>query len=84
MSFITSTPKVNKRKVARVLNMKTLLLREEVEDGEIDYVNIEAKYFEGMCITDLEEEFKTLMKCLQPSFSGSVDHRVNTLHLPNC
>ena len=64
MSFLTPTPKVNKRKVASVLNMKTLLLSEEVEDGEIDYVNIEAKYFEGMCITRLEEEFKTLMKCL--------------------
>jgi len=54
-----------------------LLLIDEVEDGLPFYIEESREYFEALSVDLLNLAYYSLVNCLKPIYSGSVDHRIN-------
>lgn len=57
--------------------MSTLLLREEVDDNEPNYLKFSRFQLESLQVEELENAIRALVKSILPVYSGAVDHRVN-------
>ena len=62
-------------------NLKTLLMTKDPLDGIPDFVNMPGYSFDRSAVDELHFAFEILILALKPVYSGSVDHRVNTLDL---
>ena len=70
----------NKHKWHKLDNL-TLLLTKEVLDGLPDFLNMPLQKFENCTIAELDFAFQILVASIKPVYSGSVDHRINTLDI---
>jgi hypothetical protein len=57
--------------------MLTVLLIQEVQDGLPFYINENREYFEALSPEMFALAYQSLVNCLKPIYSGSVDHRIN-------
>jgi hypothetical protein len=55
----------------------TVLLTAEVMDGLPDFINMPQYLMDKLRQHDLEFLLATVLKSIKPTFSGSLDHRLN-------
>jgi hypothetical protein len=63
------------------LNTLTGLRNKEILDGLPDFVTMQKTKFENCSISELDFAYQMLVASIKPTYSGSVDHRINTLDI---
>ena len=63
----------------QVQPMRTVLLIKEIKDKNEDFVNMDPSEMKQFKKKQAQEAYKALVRATKPTFSGSIDHRINLL-----